>query len=147
MPDARLAFWTRVLLCAIAAVLLFGMMMMLLPTETQRLFNVVAIGTPSYPASIPPVAQPYIVFVYRMLGAVMIGWMLALLAIVIGPFQRGEAWAWWAISLSLGGWFAIDTTASLLTCFPGNALLNLGFGLAFAVPLAASRSRFRHTQL
>ena len=147
MTDARLAFWTRTLLCAIAAVLSFSMMMLLRPAESQQLFNLVAFGTASYPTTIPDAARPYIVFLYRVLGAVMIGWMLALLGIVLGPFQRGESWAWWAVSLSLGGWFAIDSAASLLTGFSGNAVLNLGFGIVFAVPLAASRRLFGRAQL
>jgi hypothetical protein len=143
MPSAHLSFWTRVLVGVITAVLVFSTGMLLLPADTQRLFNLIAFGQLAYPADIPPSAQPYIVFVYRVLGAVMIGWMLALLALVLGPFRRGEPWAWWAVTLSVGGWFAIDTTASLLSGYPGNAVLNLGFGLAFAVPLVASRSLAR----
>ena len=147
MASPSLTFWSRALALVIALVLLFSAGMVLRPVETQWLFNLVAFGTTTYPDTVPESARPYIVFVYRVLGAVMIGWMLALLAIVRGPFARGEPWAWWAVALSAGGWFAIDTTASLASGYPGNAVLNLGFGLGFAVPLIATRGVGRGAQL
>jgi hypothetical protein len=143
MQDRRLAKWSLVLKTVVCAVLLFSAAIMLLPAQTQLLFNLVAFGGVTYPAEIPVSARPYVVFVYRVLGAVMIGWMLAVLALVHIPFRRGEPWAWWAITLSVGGWFVIDTSASLLSGYPGNALLNLCFGVAFAVPLLATRSMAR----
>ncbi len=125
---------------AAIAVMLFSAAILVLPGPTQLLFNIVAFGTPEYPAAIPEIARPYVVFVYRVLGAVMIGWMLAIWTIIRFALRRGVAWAWWAVALSIGGWFVIDTAASLLSGYPGNALLNLGFGIAFAVPLWACRA-------
>ena len=139
MDDAKLAFWTRALTIVVTAVLLFSAAMLMLPSPTQLLFNLVAFGSTAYPQEVPAAARPYIIFVYRVLGAVMIGWMLAILAIVRLPFRRAEPWAWWAVTLSVGGWFSIDSVASLLSGYPGNALLNLGFGIAFAIPLLATR--------
>lgn len=143
MTQRRHAKSAAALELTIAATIAFAAMMVALPAPTQALFNLVAFGSTDFPASVPAAAQPYVVFVYRVLGAVMLGWMLALLAIVRTAFRRGEPWAWWAIATSVGGWLVIDTTASLLSSFPGNALLNAGFGLAFAVPLVAARTMRR----
>ena len=139
MRDSILVRWSLVLQTVNAAVLLFSAAMLLLPAQTQMLFNIVAFGGVAYPADIPASAWPYIIFVYRVLGAVMIGWMLAIMAIVQRPFRRGEPWAWWAVTISVTGWFVIDTSASLLSGFPGNALLNLCFIVAYAMPLFATR--------
>jgi len=143
MEDSQIARWTIALKCVVAAVLLFSAAIMLLPAETQQLFNLVAFGSFGYPAEVPESARPYILFVYRVLGAVMIGWMIAIFAILSHPFRHGQPWAWWAVAGSVGGWFMIDSAASLLSGYPGNALLNLGFGIGFAIPLFATRTMRR----
>jgi hypothetical protein len=132
-------FWVSWLKIAAGAVMLFSAVLLLAPCVGQWMFNWVAFGAAVAPASVPDSAMPYIRFVYGVLGAVMIGWMLAILLLARGPFARGETWAWGAIAGSLGLWFIIDTSWSLLQGYPGNALLNLGFALLFAPPLAATR--------
>ena len=82
----------------------------------------------------------YLGFVYGVLGAVMAGWSVALLAIVHGPFRHGERWAWGAVAASLGLWFVADTTFSLASGFPGNVALNCIFAVVLAIPLIATRS-------
>lgn len=74
-----------------------------------------------------------------VLGAVMIGWACLLWPLVRGPVRRREPWAWTAIAVSVGVWFVIDSTLSIASGFGENALLNLVFAIAFAVPLWAIR--------
>jgi hypothetical protein len=56
---------------------------------------------------------------------------------------RAERHGWDASAVSLAGWFVPDTTVSLWTGLWPNAVLNTVFGLAFAVPLIATRGCFR----
>lgn len=140
MAAAPAAFWVRWLLAGLVGVGAFGMALVLLPGPMQSLFNIVAFGAPDTPAAFGVEATAYLAFVYGVLGAVMAGWSIALLAIVHGPFRRGERWAWGAVTGSLGLWFVVDTTFSLVSGFPGNAVLNCVFALVLAVPLIATRA-------
>lgn len=139
MTPAPAAFWVRWLSAGVIGVGVFGMSLVLLPGPMQTLFNVVAFGLPEAPAGFGPQVVDYLGFVYGVLGAVMAGWSVALLAIVRGPFRHGERWAWSAVAGSLGFWFLVDTTFSLVSGFPGNAILNVAFALVLAVPLIATR--------
>lgn len=81
--------------------------------------------------------REYVRLVFGILGAVIVGWMITIGAIVIGPLRRREAWAWRAIVAAVGGWFVLDTGLSLLLGFVGHALFNVAFAVALAVPLFA----------
>ena len=81
----------------------------------------------------------YVRFVYGVLGAVIIGWMTTVIAIVRGPLRRRETWAWWAVTGALVVWFLVDTTLSLVLGFPGHAALNVGFAVMLGLPLTAIR--------
>ena len=82
----------------------------------------------------------YLRLVYGILGAVIVGWMLTLGAIVVGPLQRRERWAWNTIASSVAAWFLLDTGLSLALGYEGHALFNLVFVIALAVPLAGIKS-------
>lgn len=47
----------------------------------------------------------------------MVGWMVGLLALVLGPVRRGRRWGWNALAGSLGTWFVVDSTFSLVSGF------------------------------
>ena len=85
--------------------------------------------------------RDYIRFVYGVLGAVIIGWMTTVIAMVRGPLRRRETWAWWAVTGALVVWFLVDTTLSLVLGFPGHALFNVGFVVVLGVPLIAIRDQ------
>ncbi len=87
--------------------------------------------------------QPYLTLAHGVMGSVMVGWGLALWLTLRGPFRRGERYGWDLFVISLVGWFVPDTTLSLWTGLWPNAVLNTVFGLAFALPLMATRSFFR----
>ncbi len=137
-------FWQRWLIAAAFLVASFGLMLVVSPPFARWLFGWVAFGSPTGIENLGTAAQPYLALVHGVLGAVMFGWAVALLLVVVGPFSRGEWEGWRTIALSLAAWFAVDTTLSLVSEFWANAALNVGFALLFAVPLAATYPRFRH---
>ena len=83
----------------------------------------------------------YATFIYGVLGAVIVGWMVTIGAIVRGPLRRGEPWAWWAVAISVGVWFLLDTGISIVLGFVSHGIFNLGFLAALAVPLVQLRPR------
>jgi hypothetical protein len=76
--------------------------------------------------------------VYRVLGAVLIGWTVGLAA-AWRALRRRDRGAWWTIALSVGAWYVVDTTCSLVAGFPENAVLNTVLALLIAVPLVGIR--------
>ena len=120
---------------AAAGTLGFGLVLTLLPETTQPLWNLLLFGQLATPAWLGPQALAYVVFLYGVLGAVLVGWAAALLWLGMGPLRRGEAWAWRAAAISVLAWFVLDVAVSLRLGYWPNALLNLGFFASFAWPL------------
>jgi hypothetical protein len=89
----------------------------------------------------PPtgVAEDHLVLTYGVLGAVMIGWMVLVIAVVAGPLQRGDDWAWRAVAASVAVWFVLDTAHSLAVGVWENAVLNVVAGFGFVVGLVLTR--------
>lgn len=133
-------FWWRWLLVVTVGVMLFSLGFIVLPDVMQSLFNWMFFATPQ--ARFDAEATHYLKFTYGVLGAVMAGWMTALLSILLRSFCRGEREAWDTITLSLLIWFVIDTPFSLAMGFPQNALFNVLFLVLFAVPLGATYRQF-----
>ncbi len=75
-----------------------------------------------------------------VLGGVMCGWGVTLYAafqaahMIGGPATR----IWRLIAGSLLFWFMVDSTLSIATGFWLNAVMNVGFLLAFVVPIGLS---------
>jgi hypothetical protein len=88
--------------------------------------------------------RDYLRLVYGILGAVIVGWMVTVGAIVVGPLRRREDWAWQAVVLGLTSWFLLDTGLSLVLGFAGHALFNVGFAAAMAVPLVGMMAELHH---
>lgn len=84
-------------------------------------------------------------WLFGLLGAVMAGWLITIGWLVIGPFRRGEGWAWSAITVSMAAWFVLDTGTSLAHGVIFNALFNLGFLIGFGIPLAVTYRYFHNT--
>ena len=74
-----------------------------------------------------------------VLGAVILGWMVLILAIVRGPLRRRDRSAWKAVTASLTVWFVVDTGFSLAIAEWEHAAFNVGFLVALAVPLGSIR--------
>ncbi|MBX9796246.1 hypothetical protein [Sphingomonas sp.] len=77
---------------------------------------------------------------FGVLGGVMCGWGVTLFA----AFQAAERiagdargiWRWLLASILF--WFAVDSTLSVATGFALNAVMNVGFLVALALPLFAT---------
>ncbi len=137
-------FWRRWLLCAALLVGAYAVSLVAAGGVTSRLFDVLGFGMRSgaIPEGLP---RDHVLFVYGVLGAVLVGWMVLVAALAAGPLRTGEPWAWSALAMSVGTWFLLDTGFSLAVGSWQHALFNLGFLAALGVPLVgwrlADRSR------
>ena len=98
-------------------------------------FDALFFGTEPAPVG-TGAAREYLTFVYQVLGAALVGWAVLLAGVAAGPLRQRERWAWWAVVVSVGTWYALDSTWSLVAGFGANALLNTALAACFAVPLA-----------
>jgi hypothetical protein len=107
-------------------------------SATSRLFDVLGFGMRSgaIPEGLP---QEHVLFVYGVLGSVLVGWMVLVAAVAAGPLRTGEPWAWTVLVLSVATWFLFDTGFSLAVGSWQHALFNLGFLAALGAPLVGWR--------
>lgn len=68
-------------------------------------------------------------------GGVMVGWGLMLLMLSGRGMREAPALSKTLITYSIVCWFIVDTTGSIITNAPINALGNLGFLAIFLLPL------------
>ena len=69
-------------------------------------------------------------------GGVMVGWGLMLWLVAVHLLPRDPGCAARIIRPSVIAWFLVDSAGSLAAGVPLNALLNLGFAVAFLIPLS-----------
>jgi hypothetical protein len=134
--------WLIWLNTACSLVVLLSLILVLFPTTGQFAFNKIFFGNWLAPLEFSFEAVRYVTFVYGVLGAVMIGWMITLLGIINGPFASGHRWAFLSIAFSVGTWFFLDSSFSCLAGFPANIGLNAIFSLSFVIPLVGSYRTF-----
>ncbi len=72
-----------------------------------------------------------------MLGAVLIGWAIAILGLIDAAHRVGAP-AWRMLTLSIVVWYFIDSIISVALGFPVNAASNRVFLVTFLVPILAS---------
>lgn len=142
MNGAALQFWSRLIQIAAGVVLALSAVLMLAPPLGESFFYLVYFLQPASPVAVPVEVQGYVRFAHGIIGAVMAGWMMVIMALARGPFRAGERFAWNSIAWPLLGWYVIDTTFSIAHGAWGNVLLNTGTALMFGVPLLASRRHF-----
>lgn len=130
--------WDRWLAAVVVGVAAYGAALVVRGGVPAALFELLGFGMAASGITGGP-PQTYVLLIYGVLGAVLIGWMLLLLAVVRGPLLRRERWAWNAVATSTTAWFLADTTFSLAIGSPAHALFNLAFATALAIPLAALR--------
>ncbi len=135
-PRSRL--WDRWLATAITAVAAYGVVLVVHGRAPAALFDRLGFG-PTASGITAGAAVDHVLLVYGVLGAVLIGWMLLLLAVARGPLRRREPWAWTATVVSTTAWFGVDTAFSLAVGSTAHAAFNLAFAAALGVPLAAMR--------
>jgi hypothetical protein len=142
MNHAALRFWSVWLQAAAAVMIALCAVLLLAPSLGLAIFSTVYFLQPEFPVPVPLAVDAYIRFVHGILGAVMLGWMVAVLVLARGPFLNGQRHAWNTIAVSVGAWFLIDTSYSALHSVWGNVVLNLFTAATFAVSLIGSRKHF-----
>lgn len=143
MNDSQ-RFWWRLLVAVTASLMMFGLILVVMPDFTLQGFSLLMYASAEHVTTFGSEAVAYIKLVTAVLGAVMFGWGVTLMFLALGPLRRGSKDAWRMFVVSLAAWFLPDTAYSLLSGFWQNAVLNAGFALMFAIPLAALRSYAAH---
>jgi hypothetical protein len=137
--------WIRWLLAVCVAGILFGIVLVIAPHLLDSTFGQISYNsffTEDAYAQLTAPELAYQYWIFGVLGSAMIGWLLLIGLVAHIPFRRGERWAWTAITVSLLVWFVPDTITSLTHGVVINAFLNLGFLIAFGIPLAATYRNF-----
>jgi hypothetical protein len=132
-PDFAGTWWWRMLVFATGFTVIFGLAMVYLPGPTQWYFNSLIFAQTDNPFDAG--ANRYIIFAFGIIGAVIVGWGVALMGIILKPLRQGERWAWWVLALSVNVWFVVDSVLSITSGYWQNAVSNLAFYVLFAVPL------------
>ncbi len=141
--DSRaLLLWSRLIQAAAFVVLGLSAVLMLAPALGESLFFLVYFGQPISPVLVPDEVTGYLQFANGIIGAVLAGWMIAIIILARGPFMAAERYAWNAIAWPLLGWYGIDTCFSLVHGVWGNALLNTATAVMFGIPLIGARRHF-----
>lgn len=122
------------MVAAALAVAAYGASMVLVPRVSGGLFAALGFGMREA-GIVDGAARSYVLFIYGVLGSVLIGWMALVAAVAAGPLKDGNPWAWRALASSVGAWFLFDTTLSLVLGEWQHALVNLGFLAALGLPL------------
>jgi hypothetical protein len=134
--------WDRALLIVVAAVAAYAFVLVVAGLWLgDTVFDLLSFGPED--GNIENAQREYVQLLYGVLGAVIVGWMATIAAIVVGPLRRRESWAWRAVVISVTIWFVLDTGLSLVLGFIGHALFNVAFAIGLAVPLAAIRADLR----
>ena len=137
-----LLLWSRLIQAAAAVMLALSALLLLAPAAGESIFYLVYFLRPASPVPVPSEVQGYVRFANGIIGAVIVGWMLAVVALARGPFLAGQRHAWNAIAWPLAGWYLVDTAFSVAHGVWGNVLLNTATALMFGIPLLASRRHF-----
>ncbi|HXH77029.1 hypothetical protein [Nocardioides sp.] len=113
----------------------YGLSMVLAAPLTGGLFE--ALGFGMRQAGITEGAgRDYVLFLYGVLGAVIVGWMVLIVAVLNGAFlARGSSGSGFCVALSLGAWFVVDTGFSIVVAQWQHALFNVAFLVALGLPL------------
>ncbi len=141
--QTNLNFWWRWLVAADIIVIVFGAAQALLPDLIRQGFSLLVFGSASYVDTFPQDAIRYITLTHAVMGSAMIGWGVSMMYTLLTQFRNGEWTGWVSPAVALILWFIPDTTISIVTGFWQNAVLNVGFILLFAIPLAATYRTFR----
>lgn len=72
-----------------------------------------------------------------VLGGVMAGWGVMMWRLVSGPITRGDSEARQTVLIGTSVWFVLDSAGSIISGWPANVALNIGFYALFLFPLLA----------
>ncbi len=139
--DGTKAFWLAWLRIATVFMIAFGLFLVIAPALSRQGFSLMVYSSADRIGGFGPAAADYIELAHAVMGAVMVGWGVALLMVLRGPMQRNVREGALIYAVSLGCWFVPDTIFSLASGFWQNAILNTGFALLFGIPLVACFAR------
>lgn len=131
---------TRPLLVVLVAIGVYALGLVAAGGPVGRLFDVLGFGAgdAGVPAG-PP--SDHVLLLQGVLGAVILGWVVLLLAVVHLGLRSGDPRWWWAVVTSLVSWFVVDTGFSLAVGSWQHALFNLAFATVLAPAVAVARPR------
>jgi hypothetical protein len=136
-------FWINWLLAVASGVIAFGLALVLAPSFARRGFSLLVYASDVRIDGFGPEAVRYIGLAHAVIGAVMVGWGVALFYATTSLLARGDRIGWNLVAGSVAAWFVPDTAYSLISGYWQNALLNVAFAILFALPLWGIRSRLR----
>ena len=135
--------WDRILLVFVGIVTIYSVGLVVAGLFLgDHLFDRLGFGPDDGPIADDD-ARRYLRLLYGIPGSMLVGWMLTIAALLVGPLRRREPWAWSAITIGVGAWFVLDTGLSLTLGFVGHAAFNVVFAVALAIPLVAIRTLLR----
>jgi hypothetical protein len=126
----------KALRMAVVFTALFGAAMVLLPGPTRSGYSLMMFGDAARMDGFGAEAHGYITLLHGVLGAVMIGWAVALWGLLNVIDTAGS---WRAVAASVGTWFVIDTGYSMAMAAWPNVALNCAFAAVFALACALGR--------
>lgn len=129
----------RLPLGVVGATALYGAAMVLLPGATRALFGWVLYGDAARLDAFEPQAVAYVTLLQGVLGAVMVGWAVALWGLLHGPGWAAVGPGWRGVGLSVGVWYALDTVFSAVVGAWPNVALNMVFALVFGAGVLVAR--------
>lgn len=134
-------FWFRWLQVACVIVQAFGAFMVVWPGGINAFFGLLVLGDSSVMGRFQPPAATYVGLLHAVLGAVLVGWGVALLLVIRFFYKLRPVLVCRLVAISLLCWALPDTAYSLWSGFWQNAVLNAGFVAIFAPPLIALRDQ------
>lgn len=139
---ASSTLWDRWLATVLVAVIGYGAVLVVRGSAVLPVFDWLGFGPRVAGITADP-AVDHVLLIYGVLGAVLLGWMLLLLAVARGPLLRRQRWAWTAMTTCVSAWFVIDSGFSLAIGATEHAMFNLGFAAALGIPLIGLRRHLR----
>ncbi len=145
MPDNKsLNFWCNALIGAAIFTIALSLSFILPPLFGMSYFNFLFFGHATFPAAISDVGLHYVYFLYGLVGAITIGWMIPMLYLANGPIRAGDKTAFKVFGLTLAIWFVVDSLVSIANGFWQNAASNVSLALLFVIPLTMIRRHLNH---
>jgi hypothetical protein len=133
-PKTLWLAWLRI---ATVFTIAFGLFLVVAPALSRQGFSLMVYSSADRIGGFGSAAADYIELAHAVMGAVMVGWGVALLLVLRGPMRRNVREGALIYAVSLTCWFVPDTIFSLASGFWQNAILNLSFAVVFAIPLVA----------
>ncbi len=135
--------WINWLTVVSASVIAFGLALVVAPGLARQGFSLLVYAVPMRIDSFGDEQVRYLSLAHAVIGSVMVGWGVAILAVVKLFLAKGQRDGWYIIVWSVIAWYVPDTAYSILSGFWQNAVLNTLFLLLFAIPLWATHQHIR----